>query len=112
MTEFLYVQTRRFHKDYDTPQDHERFRWQWNHAGRLALADAPRNVVDVANEVGLMHRAWNGPWCIPTRDDTTDGRTFVIDEANSLYRCCVCGTAWRVSSVEELKEASRAQLSP
>lgn len=96
MTTFLYVQTRKFHPDYDTAEDHKTFELQWIAAGWRALDQPPRGILDIMTDVGLMHRAWNGPWCIPNPSDTTDGKIFLIDEPNLLYRCCVCGTAWHI----------------
>ena len=99
LTEFLYVETRKFHPDHDTAYDRKSFRIQWDIAGHRALGETPRNAAELVMEVGRMHRAWNGPWCIPSPRDTTDGQVFVIDEPHQLYRCVVCGTAWNIATV-------------
>lgn len=97
MSEFLYVETRKFHPDYDTPEHRATFRFQWNSAGEQALREEPRDILEVLQSVGRMHRAWNGPWCIPSKGLTiNDEPSFIIDERNNLYRCVICGTAWHI----------------
>lgn len=104
MPEFLYAPNRAFHPDYDTEEHHRSFEIQWDVAGRKALQQPARSIIEVANEVALMHRAWNGPWCIRPDQSVKDKTkpAFIIDEANSLYRCCVCGTAWHILNAQEV----------
>lgn len=105
MPDFLFVDHRKYHRDYDTPADHVSFRVQWDIAGERALREPARNVIDVIMEVVGMHRAWNGPWCVAPAQHTVDNQPgFLIDEANALYRCVVCGTAWHILTPDTLSE--------